>query len=803
MHNPITLRLVLILCTTMLVSFAALSQQLSITGRVTDKKGNPVSYASVVVTSFADSQRVIRKAADSNGVFTCSPELAGPYIVLVTAVGMLPLEKKITINSSNRRFVFVMEQSGMEGNVTVVAKKPLMRQEDDKTIIDPENLAASSTNAYEVMEKVPGVFVDQDGNIYLSSTTPATVYINGREMRMSAADMATILKSLPPGSIQKIEVLRTPSAKYDASGSGGIVNVVLKKGVKIGKTGSVYANLNQGVYGNQSIGFTLNNTAGKRNSYLNLQYAHRDSYEQIQTNRKFSPDSLLAQDAYTRYPNHGLFAGYGMGWELNKKWELNYDGRISLNSSKNTTDNQSLISKLSTATLITNNGAAIENKGRTLFLNQGLGTKYKIDTAGSEWTTDIAYNFNSSNTDQVFLNSFLVPVVAATGGDGSIESRRHFLTAQTDVKWKLAKQLTFEAGLKTALMQFNSGTAFFRTTGGVRTKDGVRTNTFRYRENINAAYLQASKTVSGIVFKAGVRSENTNMNGRQLIPADTSFTIRRTDLFPYLYINRELFRIAGYPLTAYLIYRRTISRPAYDYLNPFPRFVDQYLTEAGNPSLRPQFTNNAEFNISVDETPLLAFGHNYTKDIFTNVIYQADSGRSTAIRTYDNLGTNREFYFRALGAIPPGKRYFFVVGAQYNHNYYNGLYESKPLSFKRGSWSVFTYQTFRIDKRSVLSLNGFIRLKGQLQFYELSNFGALNLSVNRQFLNKKLVVTLSGNDLFFTNRNDFSILQGTVNAAGFRRSDTRRIGISLRYNFGIRKKEDNNLFNTESPDKTN
>ena len=257
-------------------------------------------------------------------------------------------------------------------------------------------------------------------------------------------------------------------------------------------------------------------------------------------------------------------------------------------------------------------------------------------------------------------------------------------------------------------------------------------------------------------------------------------------------------KIAGYDLRAYLVYRKTIARPAYESLNPFPRYIDQYVTERGNPSLRPQFTQNYEANISVDQTPLLAIGHNYTKDIFTNVVYQTDS---LALRTYDNLGTNKEFYFRALGALPPGKKYFFVAGAQYNHNFYEGLYENKPLSFKRGSWTFFTYHTLKLGKLSQLSLNGFIRLKGQLQFYELGNFGQLSTNINRQFLKKKLIVTLSMNDIFYTNKNDFFIQQGTVLATGYRRGDTRRFGINLRYNFGVRKRDEgNNILNVESPE---
>ncbi|HEY6504538.1 MAG TPA: outer membrane beta-barrel protein, partial [Chitinophagaceae bacterium] len=227
-------------------------------------------------------------------------------------------------------------------------------------------------------------------------------------------------------------------------------------------------------------------------------------------------------------------------------------------------------------------------------------------------------------------------------------------------------------------------------------------------------------------------------------------------------------------------------------------------SEMGNPSLRPQFNNNYEANISVNEMPILAIGLNQTKDIFTSVVYQADSSLAQAVKTYDNLGTNKEFYLRGMGAIPPGKKYFFVLGAQYNHNFYQGFYENEPLDFKRGSWTLFTYHSLKLGKLSQFTLNGFVRFNGQLQFYELSTFGTLNASINRQFLKQKLTVTLSANDIFWTLRNDFTMNQGSIDASGSRMGDTRRFGINLRYNFGIRKKEEStNMFNVESPEKTN
>ena len=271
-----------------------------------------------------------------------------------------------------------------------------------------------------------------------------------------------------------------------------------------------------------------------------------------------------------------------------------------------------------------------------------------------------------------------------------------------------------------------------------------------------------------------------------------------------MYLSKKLISIAGFELRAFLVYRRSIRRPFYDQLNPFRRYVDEFLTETGNPALRPQFTNNYEFNISVNETPLLAVGVNDTKDIFTNVVYQPDSSRSQAYRTFDNLGKNKEWYLRGLGALPPGGKYFFVLGAQYNHNFYQGLYENKPLSFKKGTWTFFTFHTLKLDKKSTFTLSGFLRLKGQQQFYELSSFGQLNSSINRRFLKEKLTVTLSMNDIFRTNKNDFTIRQGSVDASGFREGDTRRFGINFRFNFGIRKKEENNnVLDVESPEKAN
>jgi hypothetical protein len=774
------------------------AQDITVTVKATTQKGESVAAATITILPVGDSTAAQNKITDSAGVARFQLAENALYIVRISSIEYVALEKTINVKPGAIQFRFVLQPASKElGGVVVTARKPLMRQEDDKTIVDPEPLANASTNAYEILEKTPGLFVDQDGNIYLSSTTPARIYINGREQRMSASDIATILKSLPPNAILSIEILRMPSAKYDASGGGGIVNVVLRKGVRIGFTGSTNAGFNQGRYGNQFIGFNLNNSSGKLTSYLNVQASRRNTYEELTTDRIFAPDTMLNQSALTKYPTNSYYLGYGLNYSASEKWDLNYDGRISYNSSRNNSANESIISKISTGQPVTDNIAYINNRQKTWSLTQGFNARYKIDSAGSEWTTDLSFTYSPNNTNQRFNTLFILPTTASTAGDGRIENGLKFFSGASNYLKKLKGAVTLETGVKATIVRFDNDNRYFRGSNGTRQPDNLRTGAYNYNENINAVYLQASKTFGAVVLKAGTRMENTNMKGNQLIPRDTSFSIDRTDFFPYIYLSRNIMKIAGYDLKAFLVYRRTITRPAYENLNPSPRYIDPYLFESGNPSLRPQFTQNYEANISVDERPIIAIGVNETNDIFNQVVYQADSNRSQAYRTFVNLGKNKETYFRALGALPPGRKYFFVAGFQYNHNHYEGFYENKPLGFRRGSWRFFTYHNLRLTPNTNLSVNGFLIVKGQLQFYELSNFGQLNFNISQQFLKKKLTISMNAQDLFFTNRNEFLLEQGTINATGLRQSDTRRFGLNLRYNFGIRKKEENKLPDVE------
>lgn len=794
----------LILIVTVLISSAAFSQLVPLKVSFSTAANEPLPQATIQLYSLPDTILLSAQFANSNEIIFSVNELTS-YLVKVSAIGYLLEDSIIAVKDKALKISFHLKKTSTTlSDVVVTSRKQLLRQEDDKTIVDATVLANSSTNAYEVLEKTPGTVIDQDGNVYLSSTTPATVFINGREMKLSSSDIASLLKSLPAGSVSKIEIMRTPSAKFDAASSGGIINIVLKKGVKIGSSGSVNLGYFQGVYATETIGVNINKGSGKINSYFNYQFTNRNNYEALQSTRLIKSDtSLLLQNAYTTYPSRNYYLGAGVDVAPTKSFNMAYDVRMSNTNGKSLATNSIDVLKSASNALLEKNQSDITNKNISFFIANNISSKYKIDTLGSEWTTELNYNYFSNNGAQVYKNSFYLPAEPAVSGDGDNKNDKHIFVVQTDLVLKLPDKITLESGFKTTISKSNNiADYFYQTAYSSRQPDLYQTNTFKYQETIAAAYLQLAKTFYGFTLKPGMRLETTNINGRQLIPKDTALSIKRTDLFPYVFLRHNLFKMFGTSLVGSAIFRKSIKRPYYEILNPYPKYVDQYLFDVGNPNLQPQLTTNYEFNVTFTDFPVFAVGVNETKNIFSNVTYQDDVTK-IAYRTYDNVGTNKEVYFRVVGGIPPGGKYFFYLGAQYNLNKYDGLYQNLPLNYKQGSWLFFMYQEFKASSTLTLDVQGFMRSRALQNFYELANYGGLYVSANKSFLKKKANLIFSVNDLLQTNQVAFSINQGNVNAQGKRVNDTRRFGITLRYNFGLNKPKETRSFGTPVDSKEN
>ncbi|MEI8060223.1 MAG: outer membrane beta-barrel family protein, partial [Ferruginibacter sp.] len=490
--------------------------------------------------------------------------------------------------------------------------------------------------------------------------------------------------------------------------------------------------------------------------------------------------------------NNYFGGGFDIGFS--KKFNIANDLRISdNNSSSNAINNMNILANTSQA-LLGKNQSDIFNSTHSFFITNNLSSKYKIDSIGSEWSTELDYNYFNTDNNQTYANYYTLPVRPKVNGAGINKNDKNIVVFQTDLTLKLPNKFTLESGFKaTRSNSKNSSTYFLQTGANPQLIDNYQTNTFKYKETITAVYLQLAKSFFGFILKPGLRLETTNINGQQTIPKDTTLSIRRTDLFPYVYLRHKLFKIFGNDLMGSAIYRRSIKRPYYEILNPYPKYIDQYLFDVGNPNLQPQFTTNYELNVMFQEFPVFAIGINETKNIFSNVTYQ-DEATKIAYRTYDNLGKNKELYFRIIAGIPPGGKYFFYMGSQYNYNAYDGIYQNKAFNYKRGSWLFFMYQEIKATPTLILSTQGFLRSKAVQNFYELNTFGGLVFSANKSVLKKKGNIILSLNDALQTNHVNFTLKQGNVNSTGSRVNDTRKIGLTLRYNFGLTKPKEKKEF---------
>ena len=757
--------------------------------KIRDNDNKALVGAVVQLINVSDSSKII-KTTDQKGIAMFEIKSNGFYKLKISFVGFETLERTIMIKPESKHFDFQMKEKNVGlGEVTITATAPLIRQEEDKMIIDPTPIASISTNTLEVLESTPGLYVDQDGGIYLTSATPAVVYINGREQKMSTQDITTLLRNLSPGSVQRIEVMRTPSTKYDAASSGGIINIVLKKGVKLGRFGTVNAGMNQGVYGNRWGGLSYTTGGDKTTSYINANYNDNDLQEKINSVRFQSSDTALSQAAVSRQQNNQVFLGYGVNYSVTEKLNLSYDGRINYNNKKVTSQNTNIINAFDSLKLLQSNNNII-NKSNFINIQQDLGMNKKFDTLGSEWDTKFSYSYIDNVSNQDYLTNYIFPLAKTITSNGDNHQFRTFVLLQSDFTYQLPLNIKLETGFKSTLQDYNSNTGFFNILNGNQVSDTSRTNAFNYLERINAVYLQASrKLFLDFQLKAGVRMEQTYMKGNQTVPSDTSFIVNRADLFPYLYLSRKIIHIMGIDLFGYIIYRKTITRPDYDNLNPYIKYVDQFLYETGNPALKPQFTQNVEMNISFDDMPIFAIGQNRTTDIFSSVIYKDNTQKAITVRTYDNLGNDKETYLRMIAGIPPGKKFFFAIGSQYNLNEYNGFYQNQPLIYQRGSWRFFTFQSLTLFKETKIRVSGFMMVNGQFNFYELKNFGQLNCGITQTLFKKKLTVTLNARDILHTMVTDFQLNQGSIHSSGNRYTDNQRYGFNLSYNFGVKNKE--------------
>ncbi len=767
-------------------------------GHIGNAKGQALEAVTITLLSAKDSSQVKVTTTDGKGNFAFDHLSNGSYLILASSIGYDPAySSAVELSAAHPAGAIAPVQlqpaSASLATVAVVARKPLIEVKADRTIV---NVDASPSNAgstaMDVLEKSPGITLDKDDNISLKGKQGVTVMIDNKPTYLSASQLASYLKSLPASAIDQIEIMSNPSAKYDAAGNSGIINIKTKKNKLKGFNGNVNLTQTQGVYPKPSGSVNLNYRNGKVNLFLNGGYAHWEGFEDLHITRKYldgdaakTVNSIFMQESQGRFisPEGNLKIGMDYYWTQKTTVGFVVSGNINPETDRQTSHIQ-LMDPHYTIDSVVNSPSVNKTNWKNGSIN--LNLRHQYDSTGRELTADLDYVRYGSVSNQNFDNQTYSPGMDLLSEDiltGHLPSTINIYTFKSDYTHPFRKTLKLEAGVKFSYVNTDNTADYYNLVGGQEQVDTTKTNRFKYKENINAAYVNLSKTIKKWTIQLGLRAENTNYSGHQLgngisvINRDSSFSKSYINLFPTTYISYELNNKNTFSVN----YGRRIDRPAYQDLNPFLFFLDQYTYQAGNPYLQPQYTNNVELSHTYNHFLTTTLNYSYTSNFFSQTFQQ--SGQATIIRN-GNIGSRQNAGIAVSAQVPVTKWWTTVLYGNLNWNKFAGMLYGDNINISATTFLFNMNNQFSFPGGWNAELSGFYRTRGVEGQVLIDPLGQATSAISKKVLKDKGSIKVSFKDMLYTNSPKGTIDFQQTEASFRNRHDSRVVAFTFTYNFG-------------------
>lgn len=789
----------------LIISFATSSQAQNnggqISGQVIDGAQKTIEATTISLLKAKDSSVVKYTVADKTGHFLFEDLSFGQYMVSVSAVGHSKgYSEKVEISEdqtkvSLKTLELIPVAKGLAG-VTVTAQRPFIEQKMDRTII---NVDASVTNAgataLDVLEKSPGVTVDKDGNISLKGKQGVMVMIDGRPTYLSATELTNYLRNLPASAIDQIEIMTNPPAKYDAAGNAGVINIKAKKNKQQGFNGNFSANYGQGKYWKGSSSINVNYRTGKVNLFGSATGNEWNGFQTLKIHRRFKDDATKETKAiFDQVSNMRNGSNYynlklGADFYVSKNTTLGVITNGFINpetfSSRNTSYLQD---KNNTVDSIVY--AVSQNKNKWKNGSVNLNLRHQYDSLGRELTADVDYiTYQSANT-QTYSNTTYNPTWLKRGEErlrGDLPVAIDIYSAKLDYTHPLKKEAKIEAGLKTSYVHTDNAADYFTVFGSSESPDYNKTNHFLYKENINAGYVNFNKQFKKFGVQGGLRFEHTSYNGKQYgnpQRVDSSFDKSYGSLFPTLYVSYKADKNNQWVVN----FGRRISRPAYQDLNPFLFFIDNYTYEAGNPFVQPQFSNNFEVTHTFKSYLTTTLNYSSTKNLMMETFEQVTSLNGTddyaTIVRNGNIGKKNSAGIAVSAQVPIKKWWTGIFYSNLNYNKFSGELYGEYISIDAINLTLNVNNQFKFDKGWSAELSGWYRTKGVEGQILIQPMGAASFGVSKQILKQKGSLRLNVRDMFYTQFPKGNINFQNTEAYFENRRDSRVANLTFSYRFG-------------------
>ena len=749
----------------------------------------PLGYATLLLKSASDSVMVKTALSTESGQFTFSETAYGSYFVEASYVGMSTYSSEIIVldQSSLSISPIVMQMASNDLNaVEVVAKAPLIEVLADKTVFNVQNsLSATGVDGFELLRKAPGVIIDNTDNVVLEGKTGVQYYINGKLSQLAGEDMTNYLRSLQSSDIEAIEIITQPSARFDAAGNAGIINIRLKKDKRLGTNGTLTGGYAYGKNSRYNSSVSFNNRSKKTNLFGTYSNNFGDTWSFINLDRTQQGVRYDSQTETVRNSQaNNVRVGFDVFPHAFHTFGVLVNGNFYNRNSEGLTTTP--ISPLSTGEVTQKLVARNESDSE----NYNLATNFNYrfaDTLGHELLIDFDYGRYNRDRQSFQPNEYL-----DAGGEVQIFERNFRMFTPTDIDILTAKfdysqdlfSFKLSTGAKYSNVSTNNQFEFFDVVDGNDVRNADRSNEFIYEETINAAYVNLQRQWKKWSAQFGLRVEQTISEG-DLISTQSSDedNVKRnyTNWFP----SGGITYSPDYKNSWALTYSRRIQRPNYQSLNPFESQIDELTFSKGNPFLQPQYTHNVKLSHTYKYRLTTSLSYTHISDFFAQVTdtIGADKNflitRNIANQEIVNVGVSYPFEVNKWWSV------YASVNAY--HASYKGS-DEKFVAIDQTTLSFYGQNTFTLPKGFKLEVSGWFNSPSVWGgTYLTRSMGSLDIAVQKKFMDDKLSCRLAFSDVFFTSFWRADMQFGELYIDGSGGWESRQVRFNMSYRFGNNK----------------
>lgn len=764
----------------------------TIKGKLVNEQQAAISHASILLKNSADSLLYRTIQSNEQGTFSFNSIKAGNYFLEISIIGFKTIIKPgivitDTLAEIDMGTVVLQNASKTLGEVVVQSKPPLIERHADKTVVNVENsIIGAGTTALEMMEKLPGVQVTPDGQIRLNGKSGVTVYIDGKAMLISAEDLAGLLRGMSSSAIQKIEIMTNPSAKFEASGGGGVINIVKKKNRKEGVNGSVGGGFGQGGYSRYNGNFLIS----YKNKYYNLvfsnSYIHNKQFftREITTdifdqNNSLRQEQVSVSNAITTTKTYT--PSLGIDFYLSNRTSLSFSGTGSIQSSNVRMDaNMDELDKQKIKTGRTDFSSI--NKSRPYNYMAGLHLAHQFDSTGRAISVDMDYSNYWTDPYQTIANflydtsnNFKQKGLSLLDGSRKLD----IYAAKADYSQPLKGNALLEFGWKSSYVKAVNNNKFYNEINTQYHFDSSQSDYTINKENINALYVNLDKKYKKVGLQAALRAEQTTTKVEQLL---TGYQVKRNYfwLFPSLSIDYKINDKHELTINT----SRRASRPSYASMIPFRRPLSTTTFFKGNPNLVPEILYINEIKYNYQNTYFVTFAFDFHKD-YISIIPILDDNKVTVTRTPSNI--RRAFGYNVDLAYSKDLAPWWSTNNSFTFYYqrFKGTINDVSLNFDATHSFLFsTNNSFVINKSLSAECSFSYQHKNKFIGQTENAYSSLDLGIRKLLFNKRATIAINTNNIL-QSQNRASV-DRYVNLVQYwyLKFDARVVRVNFTYRFG-------------------